>query len=147
MKAVIAAILLTATAVQASPDYVNLGGVSYHYDTDGRAWGFNESNPGLGATWSNKELPLVGTVDVSAGVYHNSLGRDAAYVSVDKLPFNFLTGRAGVAVILATGYEIPVLPIAAPTACWKYACILITPPVKGVAVGMASIQFRLPISH
>lgn len=147
MKAIIAAILLTATAAQASPDYVNLGGVSYHYDTDGRAWGFNESNPGLGATWSNKELPLVGTVDVTIGAYHNSLGNKTVYVGFDKLPYNVLGGRAGITAILATGYEIPVLPIVAPTICWKYVCVLTTPPIKGKAVGMASVQFRLPITH
>lgn len=146
MKAALfAAALLAATTAHAAPDYINVGGVSYHYDTQGRAWGFNESNPGIGATWSGRDLPGLGAADVTVGVYRNSIGRDSAYIGVDKLPILAAGGRAGVTAILATGYEIPVLPIIAPTICWQYICALATPPIKGKAVGMASLQFRIPI--
>lgn len=144
--AILAAALLAATTAHAAPDYINVGGVSYHYDANGRAWGFNESNPGIGVTWAWRDVPVIGTADVSVGFYRNSIGRDSAYIGVDKLPLNVAGGRAGVTAIMATGYEIPVLPIIAPTICWQYVCTLATPPISGKTVGVASIQFRIPIT-
>lgn len=146
MKAALLATLLATTAAHAAPDYINIGGVSYHYDANGRAIGFNESNPGIGATWAGRDLPVVGSADISVGVYRNSIGHDSAYIGFDKLPIQAAGGRAGVTAILATGYEIPVLPIVAPTICWQYICALATPPIKGKTVGMASLQFRFQIT-
>lgn len=142
----LAAALLAATAAHAGPDYINVGGGSYHYDANGRAWGFNESNPGLGVTWAGVQLPAAGTADVSVGYYKNSLGRGSFYAGFDKLPYSIAGGRAGITAIVATGYDVPVLPIVAPTICWQYVCTLVTPPIKGKTVGMASLQFRFPLT-
>lgn len=149
-KTILLAAMLAATAAQASitdPDYANIGGTSYHYDGHGRRWGFNESNPGTGLTWANVDVPAIGAADVSMGHYRNSIGNDTVYVGIHKLPYSVAGGRAGFTAILATGYEIPVLPIVAPTICWQYVCGLVTPPIKGKTVGMASLQFRVPLPH
>ena len=84
---------------------------------------------------------MLGEADVSVGYYQNSIGNPAFYVSAHKLPYNVLGARAGLTVVVATGYLIPVLPLVAPTACWERVCLMATPPI-GEEVGMVSMQFR-----
>lgn len=132
----------TSYADLAQPTYANIGGTSYHYDGHGRRWGFNESNPGTGVTWAEVETPVVGQVDWSVGWYKNSLGNDTVYVGFHKLPVEIGSAKVGVTVILASGYEWPILPIVAPTACWSHVCLLATPPIGKQLVGMVSAQLR-----
>jgi hypothetical protein len=135
----------TSYAEVTQPTYANIGGTSYHYDGHGRRWGFNESNPGTGLTWADSEAPVIGKVDWSVGWYQNSLGRDSVYVGLHKLPAEIGSAKVGVTAILASGYDWPILPIVAPTACWSHVCILATPPIGKQLVGMVSAQFRYRI--
>ena len=142
--------LLAAATVHAegmAPDFLNLGGPSYHFDGDGkRVNGFNEANAGLGLTWAKRDVWLMGETDVSVGAYYNSERRPTAYATLHKLPLEILGARAGITMGLATGYRLaPVVPLVAPTACWKYACAMLLPPLKGVTAGVISLQFRVPL--
>ena len=130
-----------ARAALPAPDFLDVGGVSYHYDANGRRFGYNESNPGLGVTWAGRSVGGV-EADLSVGYYENSIGRPAFYAAAHVLPWRVAGGRAGVTVALATGYLVPVLPMVAPTVCWERVCVLATPPVAG-EVGMVSAQFRV----
>lgn len=142
--------LLACSTVHAqgmAPDYLNLGGPSYHFDSDlKRASGFNERNAGIGLTWAGRDVPALGDADVSAGIYHNSERRTTAYLAAHKLPLSILGARAGLTVGLATGYQMAaVVPIVAPTACWRYVCAMVIPPIKNQVTGALSLQFRIPL--
>ena len=133
------------------PDHILFGGVSAHYGGAGHR--LNGENPGIGLMWTDREILLFGTkiknVSVSAGVYKNSETWDdkdhyTTYVAIHYLPWKFLGGQAGITFGAAHGYrQAPVLPVVAPTVCWDYACVLITPPFKESA-GAVSLQFRAP---
>lgn len=124
--------------------HVNLGGVSYHYNPDGsHHLGYNESNPGLGATWKAQDK-FLGDVSLSAGYYHNSIGNDSLFATVDKVLVQAGAIKVGVSAGLATGYLWTVMPIAAVQACGDYACLLVSPPVHGMTPGVAAVQFRYP---
>jgi len=129
-----------------APNYLALGGVSYHVDSSGkRSKVCNENNFGAGLTWEDRDIPVAGTSDFSLGFYRNSDCGTSAYATVSKLPQKILSGRAGLTFGLVTGYSAaPILPLVAPTICWKYACILALPPIKGFTDGVISLQFRAP---
>ncbi len=133
------------------PDHVLFGGVSAHYG--GASHNLNGENPGFGLMWTDREILAAGTViknvSFSVGVYKNSETWDnkdhyTTYVAAHYLPWKFLGGQAGVTVGLAHGYRLAfIVPIVAPTICWDYACVLVTPPFKDSA-GAVSLQFRAP---
>lgn len=149
MKSLITFIIALAAcccALAQMPDYINVGGMSYHYNSSGRVHGLREKNGGLGLTWANVDAPVLGTVDASVGAYANSDYKTTVYVAAHKLPFDLAGGKAGITLALATGYQIaPVTPIPAPTICWRVACLMATPPFKDKSAGVVSLQFRIPL--
>jgi hypothetical protein len=151
MKTFLTTLILSALAAtahaDATPDYLNLGGPSYHFDERGRrVHGYNETNLGLGLTWEKRDVPVLGEVDLSTGLYRNSQRHTTVYATASKLPLEFLGARWGITGGLVSGYErANVLPMLAPTACWKYACAVVIPPIKDHNTGALSIQFRIPL--
>lgn len=129
-----------------APDYLALGGVSYHVDSSGsRSRVCNENNFGAGLIWMDRDVMDFGRFDVAVGGYYNSDCKLTAYATLSKLPQKILGGHAGLTFGLVTGYSAsPILPLAAPTICWKYSCILAMPPIKGFTDGVISLQFRTP---
>jgi hypothetical protein len=138
-------LVMFGARADAAPDYLNLGGVSYHYNTHGRVHGLREVNQGIGLTWADLDAPILGIVDASIGGYANSDYRTTVYAAVHKLPFDVIGGKAGITLALATGYRWDLTPIPSPTICWRYACVMATPPFKDQSAGVVSLQFRTPL--
>lgn len=135
---------LSYTVPAAAAEYLNFGGVSYHYERDLH---FNEFNYGIGY-----ERDIQDNFSWSSGVYKNSLRRASIYLLWNYYPFQFSESwRAGVTAGFSTGYHhSAVIAEAAPTIEWRgerwalqgYLIPTIKPYVDGAAVLQVKYRFQ-----
>jgi hypothetical protein len=85
LKAILSALLITATPAAAGPDRWSILLGSKHVD----AQGYNEVNPGLFATWEREHLHW------SVGAYHNSYDRVSVAATAYLPMIEWKGGNAG----------------------------------------------------
>ena len=122
-------------------EFINLGGVSLHFDRD---LDLNEFNPGIGyeRDWNDQ-------VSWGLGYYKNSLSKPSYYGLVNYYPWTLSEQwRVGLAAGVLTGYNYSdVAPLLAPTLEWrgKYVGLqfFVVPTIKPYVDGAFVAQFKV----
>lgn len=142
LKLITFVMMLTFSGNSAANMWVNLGGVSRHFDTGNTQ--FNEVNNGFGL-----EVGVKG-VTVSAGVYHNSIARESRYAMVEKILASARQFGVGLSIGTLDGYYFRdggFFPVILPTLRWDGDMIgmrmLFVPPVDDKVTAAIALQFRI----
>jgi hypothetical protein len=144
MRKLLASLLLFFS-ISAEADYINIGGVSHHFNPERK---YNETNYGLGYEYKYNDK-----INLMVGWYRNSVYNDSYYATARYTPdrdsliggrvfggdINYMIGGI-------SGYKKYVVPAVLPAVCWEYACVFIIPKIADLnRVTVVGLNFRIKI--